>query len=83
MPRMSGGQLVDRLKEIAPHVPMILLGDAQKMGTEIHSADALLHRKSCSTSDLLEKIKVMSTRKRGPRKGSFRPAPQSVLAVAS
>ncbi len=29
MPQMSGGQLVERLKRMAGHVPMILLGDAQ------------------------------------------------------
>ena len=29
MPQMSGGQLVERLKRMAGHVPMILLGEAQ------------------------------------------------------
>ena len=31
MPQMNGCQLVERLKQIAAHVPMILLGDPQKM----------------------------------------------------
>ena len=52
------------------HVPMILLGDAQAMDGEIHAADAVLARKSCSSLELLERIKVMSARKRGPRKGA-------------
>jgi CheY-like chemotaxis protein len=38
MPQMNGSQLVDRLKQIASHVPMILLGDPQKMGGEMHGA---------------------------------------------
>src|SRR5581483_11631756 len=42
MPQMSGDQLVNRLKQIASHVPMILLGDPQKMGDTLHGADALL-----------------------------------------
>jgi two-component system, OmpR family, response regulator CpxR len=83
MPQMSGGQLVGRLKQIAPHVPMILLGDPQRMVGELHAADALLAKKQCSAFELLEKIKVMSTRKRGPRKGSIRMAPETVLAAAS
>ena len=83
MPQMDGNQLVDRLKQIAPHVPMILLGDPQKMGGEIHSADALLAKKNCSTQELLERIRLMSARKRGPRKGSQRLAPAVELAVAS
>ena len=83
MPQMNGCQLVERLKQIAAHVPMILLGDPQKMAGEMHAADALLAKKSCSPQELLERIKVMSARKRGPRKGSQRLAPAVELAVAS
>src|SRR5208337_1539755 len=88
MPQMNGNQLVDRLKQIAPHVPMILLGDPQKMGSDIHAADAMLTKKNCTPQELLERIKVMSARKRGPRKGSVRTTTQipelaPELAVAS
>jgi two-component system response regulator CpxR len=83
MQQMNGSQLVDRLKRIGPHVPMILLGDPQRMAGEIHSADALLNKKNCSPLELLERIKVMSTRKRGPRKGTVRLAPAAELAAAS
>jgi two-component system response regulator CpxR len=83
MPQMNGCQLVERLKQIASHVPMILLGDPQKMAGEMHSADALLAKKNCSPQELMERIKVMSARKRGPRKGSLRMAPVVELAVAS
>jgi len=72
MPQMNGKQLAERVKRMAPHVPMILLGDPQTMGGEIHAADALLAKKNCSPQELLERIKVMSARKRGPRKGSQR-----------
>ncbi len=75
MPQMNGAQLVRRLKQIAAHVPMILLGDPQSMGGDIHAADALLAKKNCSPLELLEKIKIMSARKRGPRKGAHRVAP--------
>jgi DNA-binding response OmpR family regulator len=83
LPQMNGCQLVERLKQIASHVPMILLGDPQKMAGEMHSADALLAKKNCSPQELLERIKVMSARKRGPRKGSQRLVPVVELAVAS
>jgi CheY-like chemotaxis protein len=83
MPQMNGNQLVGRLKQIAPHIPMILLGDPQRMGGEIHSADALLAKKNCSAQELLERIKVMSARKRGPRKGSLRIAVEAEFAAAS
>jgi two-component system response regulator CpxR len=87
MPQMSGTQLVERLKRIAPHVPMVLLGDTPTAGGEIHLADATLTRKNCSTVDLLELVKKMSARKRGPRKGAQRSIQLAVaedqLAAAS
>jgi CheY-like chemotaxis protein len=83
MPQMNGCQLVDRLKQIASHVPMLLLGDLQKMENEMSGADATLAKKNLSAQELLEKIKVMSARKRGPRKGSLRVTAPVELAAAS
>jgi CheY-like chemotaxis protein len=83
MPQMNGNQLVNRLKQIASHVPMILLGDPQAMGGQIHVADALLAKKQCSPQELLERIKIMSARKRGPRKGAMRHTSVAELAAAS
>lgn len=82
MPQMSGKQLVERLKGIASHVPMILLGDPQAAGAEIHVADAMLAKKNCSAQELLERIKVMSARKRGPRKGTHRVAAVALAAAS-
>ena len=83
MPQMNGGQLVERLKRMRGHVPMILLGDAQPANGELHVADAMIARKNCSTQELLERIKVMSARKRGPRKGAQRVTHVNELAAAS
>ncbi len=83
MPQMNGNQLVNRLKQIASHVPMILLGDTQAMGGQMHMADALIAKKQCTTQELLERVKIMSARKRGPRKGTIRQAPVTELAAAS
>lgn len=82
MPQMSGRQLVERLKRVAGHVPMILLGDPQAMGGEIHVADALLAKKNCPAQELLERVKVMSARKRGPRKGAQRMAAVELAAAS-
>ena len=82
MPQMSGDQLVTKLKQIASHVPMVLLGDPQKMNGQIHGADALLAKKTCTPQELLERVKLMSARKRGPRKGVHRLV-AAELAVAS
>ena len=79
----GGKQLLERLKRTAPQVPMILLADAQAMNGEIHVADAVLAKKNCTTQELLERIKAMSARKRGPRKGGPRPVHIEELAAAS
>ena len=85
MPQMSGSQLVERLKRIAGHVPTILLEEMPAGSAEIHTADALTVRRNCSVQDLLERVKQMSARKRGPRKGAQRTAPvaEEELAAAS
>ena len=88
MPKMNGVQLVEKLKQIAAHVPMILLADNQQLSSEPHRADAVLNKKNCSPQELLERIKIMSARKRGPRKGTHRvlapaSAPAQDLAAAS
>ena len=46
-------------------------------------ADAVMARKNCSSQELLERIKVMSARKRGPRKGAQRVMQINELAAAS
>jgi two-component system response regulator CpxR len=83
MPQMNGNQLIERLKQMSSHVPMIMLGDAHRMGGDLHAADALLAKKNCSAQELLEKIKQLSARKRGPRKGQVRVHGLPELAVAS
>jgi CheY-like chemotaxis protein len=83
MPQMNGRQLVERLKQMGPHVPMVLLGSPQRMAGEMHAADAVLDKKNCPAQELLERVKVMSARKRGPRKGSQRVTMPAALAAAS
>jgi CheY-like chemotaxis protein len=83
MPHMNGDQLIRRLKQMAAHVPMVLMGDPQKTEGQMHGADALVAKKTCTPVELLERIKVMSARKRGPRKGMQRLPQSNALAVAS
>src|ERR1039458_2025045 len=51
MPQMNGSQMIDRLKALASHIPMILLGDPQRMSGEMHAADALLAKKKCCAQE--------------------------------
>jgi DNA-binding response OmpR family regulator len=64
-----GCATVERLKAIKPYLPVIMLGDPAKMADEAMYADASMS-KHVDPAKLLERIKVMAQRKRGPRKGS-------------
>ncbi|HVN93936.1 MAG TPA: response regulator [Terracidiphilus sp.] len=83
MPQMNGFQLAERLKRMRSHVPMLLLADAPAAGGEIHVADAVMARKNCTSFELLERVKLMSARKRGPRKGAHRVAQEAALAATA
>ncbi len=72
MPHMNGNDMVRRMKEIAPEVPMILISGSVKLFDHGNYADAFLPKGSSSPSEMLERIRVMIARKRGPKK-PFRP----------
>lgn len=74
MPQMDGNQMVHRMKEIAPEVPMLLLSGTVKAFDRASYADAFLPKGACSPLELLERIRVMIARKRGPKKALDRPA---------
>jgi two-component system, OmpR family, response regulator CpxR len=58
MPQMSGRQLSERLKRIAGHVPIILLGEVPAGNTELHAADPVMVRKNCSVQDRQSLVKL-------------------------
>ncbi len=70
MPRMDGNELVRRMKELAPEVPAILISGSVKSFERANRADAFLPKGACSPSEMLERIRVMVARKRGPKKAS-------------
>jgi len=79
LPQMDGNALIGHLKEISPEIPMILTSDTVRAGERTHRADAFLAKGCCTPAELIERIRVMSARKRGPRKHVQPVAPQTVL----
>ena len=68
MPRMDGNELIRRMKELAPEVPAILISGSIKAFERANRADAFLPKGACSPLEMLERIRVMVARKRGPKK---------------
>ena len=70
MPDMDGAELVKRIKEISPETPAILFSGKIKMYDKDTSADIFLPKGSYAPAELLERIRMLLVKKRGPKKSS-------------
>ena len=68
MPRMDGNELIRRMKELAPEVPMIILSGSVKAFDRASHADCFLPKGACTPLEVLERVRMMMARKRGPKK---------------
>ncbi|MGC8550038.1 MAG: response regulator [Acidobacteriaceae bacterium] len=74
MPQMDGNEMIRRMKQVSPEVPMMLISGTVKAFERANRADAFLPKGACTPVEMLERIRVMIARKRGPRKAVARPA---------
>ena len=73
LPEMDGNEMVRRMKDISPEIPTILLSATIKNFERANRADAFLPKGACNPGEVLERIRVMIARKRGPKKAAPRP----------
>ncbi len=71
MPKMSGVQLIDRLKAISPHTPAVLFSGSVATCTEEHLADCWLPKGEFAPMELLERVRLLVIRKRGPKRNAI------------
>lgn len=67
MPEMDGAKLIDEIKSVAPHVPAILLSGRIRMCDRETRADVFLPKGMYVPAELLERIRLLLVRKRGPK----------------
>jgi DNA-binding response OmpR family regulator len=67
MPGVDGSRLVEEIKGMSPHTPVILTSSKAKIYSHETRADAFLPKGMCAPAELLEKIRVLLIRKRGPK----------------
>lgn len=82
MPHMDGNEMVRRMKEIAPEIPMILISGTVKTFDHANRADAFLPKGSSTPAEMLERIRLLIARKRGPKKAhppAFQPQEAGVF----
>lgn len=85
MPQMDGNEMVRRMKDLSPEIPMLLVSGTVKDFARASHADAFLPKGACVPAELLERVRVMIARKRGPKKAQIRPyhLPGMQPAIAS
>lgn len=68
MPQMDGNELVRRAKQLHPGLPaMIVSGTVNAFDRALH-ADVFLPKGGSSPAEMIERIRVLVARKRGPKK---------------
>jgi len=83
MPQMDGNELVRRAKQLHPALPAMIVSGTVTSYDRAGRADVFLPKGACSAAEMLERIRILVARKRGPRKIVL-PAPEtSILNVAA
>jgi two-component system, OmpR family, response regulator CpxR len=68
MPGMDGNELIRRAKDMSPALPAMLISGSVKQYERGIRADVFLPKGVCSPVEMLERIRVLVARKRGPKK---------------
>jgi CheY-like chemotaxis protein len=74
MPGYNGATLITNMKEVSPETPAILFSGRVKFCDQEHKADLFVPKGTCAPAELLERIRVLLVKKRGPKKASITPA---------
>lgn len=68
MPGLDGPQLIAAIKSLSPQTPAILISSKVRVYDHDSQADVFLARGMYAPADLLERIRQLLVRKRGPRR---------------
>ncbi len=67
LPGMDGNELVRRAKQLHPQLPTLITSDEVSAYDRALYADAFLPKGASSMAELLERVRVLVARKRGPK----------------
>lgn len=73
MPGLDGPQLIARIKEVSPQTPAILISSKARIYDHDSRADVFLAKGMYAPADLLERVRLLLIRKRGPKRLQHRP----------
>ena len=79
LPGMDGNELVRRAKQMHPTLPALIVSGTVASFDRALAADAFLPKGAASPIELLERVKVLVARKRGPKKHIPQQTPQQPM----
>lgn len=84
LPGMDGNEFVRRAKQFQPALPTLLVSATVSNTERGLAADVFLPKGACSSAEILDRIRILVARKRGPKKyipiPSVCPAPAFAMA---
>jgi DNA-binding response OmpR family regulator len=83
MPGLDGPQLISRIKDASPHTPAILISSKVRIYNHDSQADVFLTKGMYSPADLLERVRLLLIRKRGPKRLHQRQQPAMASQIGA
>jgi len=83
MPGLDGSRLIEEIKALSPQTPAVLISGRVKIYERDTLADLFLPKGMYEPADLLEKIRVLLVRKRGPKRPVLLPVRPSARATVA
>src|SRR5208337_2007637 len=68
MPGVDGSRLIEEIKRVSPQTPAVLISGRAKIYERETLADVFLPKGMYEPADLLERIRLLLVRKRGPKR---------------
>jgi len=72
MPGLDGTRLIEEVKALSPQTPTILVSGKVKIYDRDTRADCFLPKGMYAPSELLERVRLLLVRKRGPKRAQYR-----------
>lgn len=83
MPGIDGSRLIAEIKALSPQTPAVLISGRVKIFERDTLADAFLSKGMYEPVDLLEKVRLLLVRKRGPKRPIQLPARAAAHATVA
>ena len=82
MPGVDGGKLIDAIKTLSPETPAILFSGKVRIYDRDTRADVFLPKGMYAPAELLERIRMLLVRKRGPKRAQSKTQPDGRMGAA-